>query len=320
MRIHLTPDQQRDLIVRIRAGDRQALERLYLACEPLIKARSRYAVHQVSRFAPAWYDLDDLYQDAFLIFVELAHHYDLEAGIPFHGYLSAVMSQRLISHLQSKRAGQTMGPRLYREVPTPPEDFALDPEIDSENGNAALADRQRRLAEHPALRSDPPSAERLLALDLLEALPTNRHKTIVAMFTLFGYSHPEIARHLGLQIDTVRQQYRRCLEYMRATAEGRCPPALPRTSSYRANPHLFLAALVRVVKVSFERFDGRLPPRSHVADYGWTHPFIRFACETFAALQLVAKVRRAGENTAAWRFTISQEKAIQVLTTCLRNP
>ncbi len=316
MRPHLTPDQQRELIVRIRSGDRQALERLYLACEPLIKARSRHAVRRVSRSAPAWYDLDDLYQDAFLIFVELVHQYELEADTPFHGYLAAVMQQRLISHLQSKRAGQTMGPGLYREVPTPPEDFT----IDFESGNAPLPEKWRRLADHPALRSDPPSTDRLLVFHLLEALPTDRHKTIVAMFALFGYSHPEIARHLGLSLPATRQQYRRCLEYMRAVAEGRCPPTLTRTNSYRANPHLFLGALVRVVRVSFERFEGRLVPRARVGDYGWTYPFIRFACEIFAALHLVAKVRRPGENTAAWRFITSRERATQVLKARLRNP
>jgi RNA polymerase sigma factor (sigma-70 family) len=311
----LTPDQQRDLIVRARAGDRQALERLYLACEPLIKARSQDAVRQVSKFAPTWYDLDDLYQDAFLIFVDLVHHYDLEADTPFHGYLAAVMRQRLISHLQSKRAGQMMGPRLYHEAPTPPEDFT----IDFESGNAPLPERWHCLADHPALRSDPPSTDHILAFRLLEALPTNRHKTIVAMFALFGYSHPEIAQHLGLSVQAIRRQYRRCLQYMQAVAEKRCPPALPRTNSYRANSHLFLSALIRVVEVSFERFGGRLVPRSHIADYGWTHPFICFACETFAALHLIAKVSKPGDTITAWRFTTSQERAIQVLKTRLGN-
>ncbi|MFB0547221.1 MAG: RNA polymerase sigma factor [Anaerolineae bacterium] len=302
-------EQQRALVIAIRQGDKAALQTLYQECLPLIKARTSYAAGKVRLFAPPWYDVDDLFQDAFLVFLDLVQSYDIDSEVPFHGYLSSCLKQRLISWLQKKRAGQTMGRHRFTELPI--DDLSLDtPGDDDLHDPSGLSSSVRShwndLKSHPALTTDPPSIDDALAHSLLEALPSDRHRTIVAMF-IMGYSHVETARHLGCAKETVCRQYRRCLAYMRAIAQGQKPPPLKAAHSYRDKGAGNMPELQRLIDLSFADFDGRLLPLRQAPRYGFSQAFWNFARDTLQALDLIAK----GEApNASWHFTAARHRVI----------
>lgn len=296
-------EEQRALVVAARQGDKAAIQALYEECLPLIKARAAYAAGKVRLFAPSWYDVEDLFQDAFFIFLDLVQSYDIDSEVPFHGYLSACMKQRLISWLQKKRGGQTMGVRRFIELSI--EDLNLDT-----YGDDDCYSRDHRIdLSHPALTTDPPSIDDALAHFLLEALPSDRHRTIVVMF-LMGYSHVETARHLGCAKETICRQYRRCLVYMRAVAQGQKPPPLKAAHSYRDEGAGNMPKLQRLIDLSFANFEGRLLPLKQASHYGFSQAFWKFARDTLQALDLIAK----GEApNAPWHFTAPRHRVIRSL-------
>ncbi|MGQ9625587.1 MAG: RNA polymerase sigma factor [Anaerolineae bacterium] len=209
-------EEQRRLVKLARQGDKSALESLYKECEPIIKSRARKACRQVRLRAPAWYDAEDLFQDAFLIFVDLVRSYDLMGPTPFHGYVSAVMGHRLIGHLHRPGGARTLfRPRngtlqQIEEIPTDPYAFQADPDGSEPEPGPALPT--------PALQDLPPIEARVLAHDLFSSLPSPRHQVIVALAAQ-GYSFREIGELLHLSKSNVHRIYTRALEYMRARAE-----------------------------------------------------------------------------------------------------
>lgn len=176
-------EYQRDLHRRAQAGDAAALGALYRSMMPLIKSRVRRVLVHHRDALGSWYDLEDLTQDAYVVFHRFVMGCDPD--VPLYRLVAGTFERSLRTHLRRH------GP-LHRQPPTGTE---------PPGGWERLVEGRRR--------ADGPSGyERACAGELLDLLPTESEREIVRLAAA-GYTGREVAHTMGCSLASLRYRRRR---------------------------------------------------------------------------------------------------------------
>ena len=176
-------EHQRDLHRRAQAGDETALEELYRSMMPLIKSRVRRVLAHHRDALGSWYDLEDLTQDAYVVFHRFVMSCDPE--VPLYRLVAGTFERSLRTHLRRH------GP-LHQEPPAGTE---------PPGGWEHVLDGRRRAG-------GPSGYERACAGELLALLPTESEREIVRLAAA-GYTGREVAHKLGCSLASLRYRRRR---------------------------------------------------------------------------------------------------------------
>ena len=176
-------EYQRDLHRRAKAGEAVALEALYRSMMPLIKSRVRRVLAHHRDALGSWYDLEDLTQDAYLVFHRFVMSCDPD--VPLYRLVAGTFERSLRTHLRRH------GP-LHQEPPTRAEPLG---------GWERLVDGCRRAG-------GPSGYERACARELLALLSTESEREIVRLAAA-GYTGREVAHKLGCSLASLRYRRRR---------------------------------------------------------------------------------------------------------------
>ena len=126
----LTREQERDLAVRIRGGDKEALD-------GLVRANLRFVVSIAKQYANQGLSLEDLINEGNLGLIKAAHRFDEERGFKFISYavwwIRQAMLQALAEHSRIVRLPLNRAGTLYRIG-------KVSRQLDQELGRAPSAD------------------------------------------------------------------------------------------------------------------------------------------------------------------------------------
>ena len=126
----LTREEERDLAVRIRAGDQEALD-------GLVRANLRFVVSIAKQYANQGLSLEDLINEGNLGLIKAAHRFDEERGFKFISYavwwIRQAMLQALAEHSRIVRLPLNRAGTLYRIG-------KVSRQLDQELGRAPSAD------------------------------------------------------------------------------------------------------------------------------------------------------------------------------------
>jgi RNA polymerase sigma factor (sigma-70 family) len=176
-------EYQRELHRRARQGDSRAMADLYKSMMPLIRSRVRRLVGQCLGTLGSWYDVDDLMQDAYLVFHRFVMSYGPEVAL--YRLVAGTFERTLRTHLERH------GP-LHRELPL---------RVEPPGGLEQMLENHRRTGE-------PSGYERVCAQDLLDILPGESDREIIRLAAA-GYTGREVAKQLGCSLASLRYQRRR---------------------------------------------------------------------------------------------------------------
>ena len=192
---------QRELHRRAKAGDSDALNALYRSMLPLIKSRVRRVLARHHESLGGWYELDDLIQDAYLVFHRFVMTSDPE--VPLFRLLAGAFERALRTYLCRR------GP-LRRELPVV---TSLPDGWDEDPLSAAWQDGARHGGclcggDHACGDGYPGRPfELACARALLDALPSDREREVVRLAAA-GFTAREAARQLGCSIASLRYHRR----------------------------------------------------------------------------------------------------------------
>jgi RNA polymerase sigma-32 factor len=152
----LSKDTETELVVRAKAGDRKATERLVLS-------HLRMVVSSARRFAPNA-DPNDLVQEGVLGLMRALESFDLSKGVRFSTYAREWMRERQLQHTQNVRSSVLLGQGHARRRAT----FHLTrkmEEVEQEARRAGQNPTRRAILERAAFLLDiaPDEAESVLA-------------------------------------------------------------------------------------------------------------------------------------------------------------
>ena len=167
-------------LVRIAAGDPDALAPLYDALAPALLALAR-------RLCAAEEDAEEVVQDVFVRLVRTADRFDPRIG-----------SVRALAYTMVRNAVASRG----RRTAARPATVEVDPD-----GPAGASDPW------------PAQERRILVGDALAALD-GLDRTLVSEAYLEGRSHAELAERHALPLGTVKSRIRRALQRLRVRMEG----------------------------------------------------------------------------------------------------
>jgi RNA polymerase sigma-70 factor, ECF subfamily len=192
------------LILRARAGDRQALGRLLEAYRNYLALLARV---QIGRRLQGRVDGSDLVQEAFL-----AAHRDF-AG--FRGgtekelvaWLRQILAARITDLVRRHLGARRRDARLER-------DLVDELEQSSRALDAALAARGSSPSRQAVRRE-----EAVLLADALKALPAD-YEEVIVLRHLEGQTFPEVARRMGRSLDSVQKLWVRALARLRQSLKG----------------------------------------------------------------------------------------------------
>lgn len=171
-----------------KAGDRSARNTLFAAFRPaMTRFFARYAGR--ARESAAW-DLEDLHQEAFLVFVEVLDAWPGSGN--FVAYFYAVFPKRLATAVRRLDGSQ---PWIRYGV-------------------------SAEETEDPAQRLE----SRAMIHDFVSLL-TPVERSILALHAWESLALPDVARHAGLSLEETRKHWRKIRRKARAFSSNRAPPA-----------------------------------------------------------------------------------------------
>ncbi len=136
----LTREQERDLSIRIRSGDKDALDWL-------VRANLRFVVSIAKQYANQGLSLEDLINEGNLGLIKAAHRFDGEKGFKFVSYavwwIRQAMLQALAEHSRIVRLPLNRAGTLYRIG-------KVSRQLDQELGRAPSADEIAARLDLPA--------------------------------------------------------------------------------------------------------------------------------------------------------------------------
>lgn len=183
--------QQREWHRRAQAGDRAALEALYRSMLPLLKSRVQRVFAYYRGALGGWYEMDDLIQDAYLVFHRFVMTSDPE--VPLYRLIAGAFESALRSYLYRR------GP--LRPAPSIAESRA-DADSDEPTDDCEAAEDADRLC------ADDPAGAWACARELLDALPSDGDRQVVTL-TAAGFTAREAARQLGCTVTAIHYRRRR---------------------------------------------------------------------------------------------------------------
>ncbi|MDO5734001.1 MAG: sigma-70 family RNA polymerase sigma factor [Eubacteriales bacterium] len=187
-------ERDRELILRYRAGDKDALEVLLALYKPLILACSKkYYVPGLAS--------EDLLQEAMIALYRAVENYDTEAGPAFAAFAERVVNNRLIDRV---RQAQRQSDQAFREAISLESPWSEHSDLSPEKTLAGGEDPEELVIQAEALRS---------LLDFFEA-ELSAYEAKVAAAKIDGKTYREIALKLGANeksIDGALQRVRRKL-------------------------------------------------------------------------------------------------------------
>jgi len=189
--------QQREWHRRAQAGDRAALDALYRSMLPLIKSRVQRVLARYRGALGGWYDLDDLFQDAYLVFHRFVMASDPDT--PLFRLVAGAFEPALRTYLRRR------GP-LRRALPV------IEVQFDGGDEEGPPADEFLHIGPNEAAwdangRTGCPIAW-VCAQELLDALPSEDEREVVRL-TAAGFTAREAAQRLGCTVAAVWRRRRR---------------------------------------------------------------------------------------------------------------
>ncbi len=238
----LTREQERDLAKRIKAGDKQALDRL-------VRANLRFVVSIAKQYANQGLSLEDLINEGNLGLIKAAHRFDEERGFKFISYavwwIRQAMLQSLAEHSRIVRLPLNRAGTLYRigkvsrqldqelgrtpsadeiaaRLKIPVQEVAdtmvianshvsLDDPYSSEKDDTALVDY---LTDETQASPDEDTYAAALSDDLERALGTlsERERSILSMYFGLGGEEPMTLEDIGKRLKLTRERIRQIKE------------------------------------------------------------------------------------------------------------
>ncbi len=194
-----SPPEPEDLLRNARAGNAEALGRLFEAYRDYLRFLARV---QIGRRLQGKADPSDLVQEAFLGAARDFAQFRGTTEAEFLGWLRGILASllaNLVRHYQgTRRRDVRLEKRLHADL-----------ERSSQWRGPAVAAQQSSPSEQAARRED--SARVLAALERL----TESDRNLLTLRHLEGLSFPEVARRLGRTLDGVKKQWPRALARLR---------------------------------------------------------------------------------------------------------
>ena len=183
------PDILEPLLVRMQAGEQEALAELY--------HHARTAVYGLAlSYLKNTHDAEDVTQDTFVRVWENVHQYQ-SRGTPLAWVLTVARNLALMK-LRERGKTQDMEPEEW-DIREP----------------MRMPARERLAADSPLVTVE----DRQVLRAALEGL-TDEERQVVTLHAVTGWKHKEIAHLLDLPLSTVLSKYRRALQKLRTILEG----------------------------------------------------------------------------------------------------
>lgn len=174
-------EHQHDILKACRKGDRLAQRKLYEHFK-----NKMFVV--CLRYANSREDAEDILQDGFIQIFRDLHQYK---GIgSFEGWVRKVMVRTALQHLRKQKK--------------------LLPVTDLEDHVYSLHE------EEPVFEDENEMAKMLLKL--MHQMPTG-FRTVLNLYVLEGYTHPQIADELGISVGTSKSQLNRAKAFLKTLLE-----------------------------------------------------------------------------------------------------
>ena len=188
-------ERQQELHRRARRGDKEAMSALYRSLLPLIKSRVGRLIGRQRDLFGGWYELEDLTQDAYLVFHRFVMSTD--PRVPLYRVVAGAFERTLRTHLR-------------RHAPLDERESPWGEEVDGPDGG------------RPTLARDPTGYDRACAMELLAALPSEADRRIV-LLTAAGYTSRELANRLGISLAALHYRRRRIRSLLKRRGWGPSP-------------------------------------------------------------------------------------------------
>ena len=216
----LRGDQERDLAVRARAGDAEALD-------ALVRANLRFVVFEAKRFRHYGLTFDDLIGEGNVGLLMAARRFDPTRGVRFVSYAAWWVRQAMLRALTDRNALVRVPARLATRIRAGSRFGAamvsLDADVDDEGGTTVgevVADTR---LPHPEEAVSSHELSRSIE-DAFDELGTRDAEILQLYFGLDArgqHSAKEIGRLLDLSVDQVQRFRDRALERLRRSPHGR---------------------------------------------------------------------------------------------------
>lgn len=183
--------RQREWHRRAQAGDRLALDALYRSMLPLLKSRVRRVFACYRGALGGWYELDDLIQDAYVVFHRFVMTSDPQ--VPLYRLIAGAFESALRSY-------------LHRRGPLRPAPPIAAPRADGDGDEPT--DEYEGADGAEGLCGEDLAAAWACARELLDALPSDGDRQVVTLAAA-GFTAREAARQLDCTVTSLYHRRRR---------------------------------------------------------------------------------------------------------------